>query len=429
MSERTKWLVDIISAELVQKTEEGCDVAEMENRFGDLRNTAGCGELEALWRSINSLEPGPGFPYSEPSELGDIIAESAVEGGIPPLEGEADLGDSLEGAWLGRCAGCLLGKPVEGWTKERIEEYLVGMDAYPLADYFPPSRDPAWKLGKGVLGEIDGMPVDDDIDYTVLGLHLLETHGHGVRSEDIAREWLSRLPFGTVYTAERIAYMNLVNKLPVPESARYLNPYREWIGAQIRADAWGYALPGRPAEASRLAFRDARVSHTRNGIYGEMMAAAMVAAALKSKEPERVVESGLSVIPAKSRLHEAVERVLGWARQIDDWRDCWELIKRDYGHYSPVHTINNALNVVLALLYGEGDYSTTITIAVMAGWDTDCNGATAGSIMGAMLGTAGIPGNWSEPLHDTVYSNVRGYATNRISGLAARTHAAVTRKG
>jgi ADP-ribosylglycohydrolase len=179
-------------------------------------------------------------------------------------------------------------------------------------------------------------------------------------------------------------------------------------------------MPGRPSSAAELAFRDARISHVKNGIYGEMMASAMIAAAFCLRDPEKIVQAGLSVIPAKSRLSEAVRNLLEWSRAADSWQDCWSIVKQNYGHYSPVHTINNALNVILALIYGELDFTRTIGIAVMGGWDTDCNGATAGSIVGAAIGASRIPEVWKEPLHDKVESHVRGYQECRLSDLASR---------
>jgi len=50
---------------------------------------------------------------------------------------------------------------------------------------------------------------------------------------------------------------------------------------------------------------------------------------------------------------------------------------------SPVHTINNAAACVLALLYAEPHIDPARCAAAMAGIDTDCNGATAGSVIGA----------------------------------------------
>jgi len=57
----------------------------------------------------------------------------------------------------------------------------------------------------------------------------------------------------------------------------------------------------------------------------------------------------------------------------------------------------------------------------MGGWDTDCNGATAGSVMGALLGANGVDAKWSSPLNDTLHSAIDGYQISRISELAART--------
>lgn len=419
-----EWLANIVSAEILQKREEGCDPSPIEKIFHAKKDTANVEELECLWSELFLLEPGSGFRYVEPSDLEEIKAESSgLPGRGPELKADR-LEDRIYGAWLGRCAGCLLGKPVEGWQKEDIEGYLRSENAYPLRNYFPKPSKPDKRLkAPGIcLGEIDGMPRDDDIDYTILGLHILESHGLGVTSEEIAAEWLSCLSYGSVYTAEKVVYMNLVNKVPIPETARYLNPYREWIGAQIRADAWAYALPGRPAKAAELAYRDARITHVRNGIYGEMMVSAMVAAAFATDDPKEVVAAGISVIPKKSRLFEAVSNLLKWTEEFDTWRECWVLVKKNYGNYSPVHTINNALNVILAILYGGGDYTETVGIAVMEGWDTDCNGATAGSIIGAMKGPSGIPVKWTEPLGDRVESYVRGYQECRILDLASRTH-------
>ena len=237
-----------------------------------------------------------------------------------------------------------------------------------------------------------------------------------------------------VYTAERVTYRNLVNDVPVEQAGRLRNPYREWIGAQIRADGWAYGAAAWPEKAAEFAWRDASLSHVKNGIYGEMWAAAMIAGAfgIETQKPSlddivRIIRIGLSEIPAQCRLAEAIEKLIAWHGELDDWQAAWERINDLVGHYHWVHTINNALLVALGLLYGEGDFSKSITIAVMGGWDTDCNGATVGSILGAVLGASQLPARWTEPLHDRTRSAVIGYDGSTFSGLAART-LAVTRR-
>ena len=109
-----------------------------------------------------------------------------------------------------------------------------------------------------------------------------------------------------MFTAERAAYRNLLDGYSPPECATYRNPFREWIGAQIRGDVYGWARPGDPRGAAALAWRDARISHTRNGIYGAMFAAALVSAACVADDIDTVLDAGLSVVPAQSRFAHAV---------------------------------------------------------------------------------------------------------------------------
>ena len=103
------------------------------------------------------------------------------------------------------------------------------------------------------------------------------------------------------------------------------------------------------------------------------------------------------------------------------WDEAIEAIQRRYGHYSWVHTINNAALIAAGLLWGRGDYAATVGLTVSGGWDTDSNGATAGSVAGVLLGASSLPGHFVEPLDDRVRSALFGFDDSRISDLAART--------
>ncbi len=389
-------------------------------------------DLLALYDELMKLVPRRDFPYEEPSDLPTIRSlRPSGPRHIPATPDKARLQDRILGAYLGRCAGCNLGKPVEGWSREKIRRYLEIAGEYPLRSYFP-VIDPfpeGLELHENyretARGRIRWMARDDDIDYTILGLHCLETYGLDFTTENVGETWLQLLPYHQVYTAERVAYRNLVEGYDPPLSATRYNPYREWIGAQIRADGFGYAAPGLPEVAAEFAYRDAALSHVKNGIYGEMWVAAMLAAALVApghtmEDILHVIEVGLSEIPANSRVAEAIRDVMRWREETDDWEEAWERIHRKYGHYHGVHTINNAALVTLGLVYGAGDFERTICIAVMGGWDTDCNGATAGSVIGAMIGADALPYKWVGPLNNTVRSMVAGYDFSRITDLAGR---------
>jgi len=421
----------LVLFEVKQRGEEGCDVSEVRSALAKIKKKD-VSQLMDIMERLSTLNPTPDFPYSEPSILDEIRKERP--GGPRRLSvrmSDSEILDKIYGGWLGRCAGCLLGKPAEGLRREHIERWLKAADAYPLSDYFPPLRElpedaESWlknRISQTELlrGNIDRMVRDDDIDYTILNLHVLETYGFEFTTEDIGRAWLSNLPFLRVYTAERVAYKNLADGLSPPKTATHMNPYREWIGARIRADTWGYVTPGMPEYGAELAFRDARLSHVKNGIYGEMFISAMISAAFTTNDIDEIISIGLSEIPANSRLSEAVRDVVAWRKKYSDWKETWAKINDKYGAYHPIHVINNTALVILGLLYGEGDFEKSITISVMGGWDTDCNGATVGSIVGVMLGAARLPEKWIAPLNDRVESIISEYNNSRLSDLARRT--------
>ncbi|MBC7328612.1 ADP-ribosylglycohydrolase family protein, partial [bacterium] len=296
------------------------------------------------------------------------------------------------------------------------------INEYPLSYYFPIEFFPQTNdYIKGLVrGNITRAMRDDDTDYTIINLHIAETYGKELTTEDIGREWLDHFPYNLVYTAEREAYRNLVIGLKPPETSLFLNPYREWIGAQIRADAWGYVSAGQPSLACELAHKDAILSHRKNGIYGEVFFATLLSSVLAGKNLEEGIEIALSLVPPHSRFAEAVKFTLDLWNKEDDWETAMDIAVEKYGFYHPVHTINNAVIVLLGLLYGNGDFGRTICLSVMGGLDTDCNGATAGSVIGAIIGASNIPNEWTAPLNDTLESVLVGFGENRISDLAKR---------
>ena len=293
---------DLVADELRQRTETGFDVADVASR---IEQGVGPADLSQALDELATADRTAPWPYVEPDTLDLIIAELEPDTstGPPPA---ALLHDRLNGAWLGRVAGCMPGKPIERgdhWTTQHIRTYLELAGAYPLNNYIPAldpmpagyEFHPSWPTT--TLGNIDGSTRDDDIDYTILNLTLLEQHGQDLTTERIGDAWLRHLPILQTYTAERAAYRNLINGLRPPETATNRNPYREWIGAAIRADAFGYTHPGQPRAAATLAHRDARLSHTGNGIYAEMWTAAMVAEALTGAAPDHIVRESVRHIP------------------------------------------------------------------------------------------------------------------------------------
>jgi ADP-ribosylglycohydrolase len=204
----------------------------------------------------------------------------------------------------------------------------------------------------------------------------------------------------------------------------YKNVCREWIGAQIRGDYFGYICPGDPEAAAKMAFNDARISHVKNGIYGEMFVSAMIACAAVTDNIEDIIKGGLAQIPATSRLYQKIIEILDDYHKGVGFYDAIEKIKVEYdpsNSHGWTHTISNAAIVVLALLHGEGDFGKSICRAVEVGYDTDCNGATVGSIIGIRNGMKGIDPVWTKPVNGKLATSIFGVDVLDLDKAAEKT--------
>jgi len=384
---------------------------------------------EALIIALNELQHLPidsELVKQEPNDLHSIQSLRPI--GPRRLWNEFDKGlyqEKMEGALMGRMAGCTLGAPVEFWPISRMEALAQESGIpFPPVDYWSYIPDP-YKKRYGLSpredytrDKMDGVPVDDDLAYTMLGLLVAEDYGLDFTIGDVGKAWLKYLPYAC--SAEDIALKNLKAGIPAAESGEKNNPYCEWIGADIRADPWGYLAPAWPEQAAEMAYRDAFISHRRQGIYGEMFFAAVIAAAFSVSHPVEALEIGLTEIPEHCALAQAVRWTLEVAPKIHDYHQAREAVEGRFKGMNPVHTINNACLTIWGLTLGGTDFTRVIGETVAMGMDNDCTAATAGSIVGAIVGKKGIPEHWVRNFNNTVHSYLIGHRRFAISDLIRR---------
>ncbi|MFA5832910.1 MAG: ADP-ribosylglycohydrolase family protein [Bacteroidota bacterium] len=435
---RISWieLPERIKHELQQRAEEGNNVTAIQNEWEQILNLKleehqlGI-QAEIFYKKLIETPSRNENEQNEPSGWNEIVLQCHLHSQAksqfsPPL-----IEEKILGGWLGRSAGCLLGKPIEKITRSGSIELLSSNGTWPISEYLTAKGIPdsllekyPWNRhgGKESLREnIVCMAEDDDMNYPMLNLTAYERYGEGFTAEHIIQTWLELSPVLSTFTAERVAYLNRLSGIFPPQTATIRNPYREWIGAQIRADFWGWISPAQPLRAAEFAWRDSSVSHVQNGMYGEMFFAAAIAISFQQTDIRMIITEALSCIPARSRLAEAIQFVLSLPIQDQSWDVTVETLYEKYGTYHWVHTINNATLVVAALLSSKGDYERAICNVVMGGWDTDSNGATVGSIMGTILGAKKLPAKWISPLNNTIRSSLKGFDNMLLSDLAART--------
>lgn len=309
---------------------------------------------------------------------------------LPP-----DFETRVYSGWLGKCIGVRFGAPLENWTYQDIRAHLGELDGYlPI---------PAGKIFKP----------DDDTALPMILVQALRDYGSDLTAKQIGETWLNYLgdQHGTLWwggygiSAEHTAYLNLQKGIPAPQSGSMeLNgaTLAEQIGGQIFSDIWGLVIPTDPHRAAEYAAKAASVSHDGSGIHGGMFIAALVSAAFGESAPDKLIELALETIPSESEFACMARAVVHFYHEHpEDWHAAYHYISENYGDFPGiVHIIPNAAVIVMALLYGNGDFSRSIQIANMAGWDTDCNVGNVGAIMGVAVGIEGIDNRWREPIND-----------------------------
>ncbi len=427
---------DLLREEFNQKQQEGVPVpAELREELArlDLGDHWAEDPLTQLREKLEALPRDLGFPFVEPNDLEEIRALRPKRIPLSKLAlSEAELLDKFHGAWLGRSVGCALGKPVEimGMCQrwQGIRAYLKERGSWPVTDYIPGSESIVCPLSW--RENIRFMESDDDIRYTLIGLLLLEQYGESFTWRDVAFLWNRELTMNQLCTAEFQAQQNF-NLFGGRQNGKcvrdisfireFNNPYREWIGAQIRADFFGWACAGNPELAAEFAWRDASWTHVKNGIYGEMFIAAVQAAAFVESDPVRLIEIGLGEIPANCRLADALRRALAEIPKHDTMESFMPWVDAEFAEMSPVHTINNAVICAAALVYGKGSPDAAVCAAVMGGLDTDCNGATVGAIAGIVTGHRNFGGTLAGRLNDTIRAEFGEFREVKMKDLAERT--------
>ncbi len=425
-----------VMAEYNQSIEEGLDIEKYKSLFEAVaampRGEYKTRMSDVLFELVMNADIRSDYKYNEPSSLGEIRAARKLHKFDAKVPDAETLRKKLLGAWTGRACGCLLGKTVEGIRSDELIPLLKETGNYPMHRYIL-STDITdeicshYKFGlknKPYADVVDGMPVDDDTNYVVLSQKIIEEFGREFKSENVATAWMKYQSVYSYFTAERTAFVNFINCIQPPASAMYKNVCREWIGAQIRGDYFGYINPGKPEDAAEMAFRDARISHVKNGIYGEMFASAMIACAAVTESIEDIILGGLAEIPSASRLYEAVIKIIELYKNGVTLDECFNHIHAAYDEHTDhgwCHTISNAMIVVAALLYGEGDFGKSICIAVGMAFDTDCNGATVGSILGMRNSIDGIDEYWKKPVNGKINTSIFGVDTVDIEKAVDKT--------
>ena len=299
-------------------------------------------------------------------------------------------------SWLGKNIGIRLGAPIEGWIYEQIKEKYPEIQGY-LVDY-------------------DLFAADDDSNGPLFFADVLE-RTNDPSAEDIGNVFLNVIQEyqgffwwgGVGVSSEHTAYENLKNSIPAPRSgSKETNGIvmAEQIGGQIFSDCWGYVSGYDPKIAKDLARKAASVTHDENGLEGAAFVAVAICLAYQSDDIYEVLTETLNYLDPQKEYYQVMKDIMDYhAAHPKDWHDCLSYIRSHYGYDKypgTCHIIPNSALMMMAMCYGENDFSKTMCMLAESGWDTDCNCGNVGSIMGALVGLKGIDQKWILPLNDTL---------------------------
>ncbi len=305
---------------------------------------------------------------------------------------------------LGKIIGVYVGRPFEQWPQAQIEAKFGEIDRY--------------------VAEEAGVPLvvtDDDISGTFTFFRAFEDHGFDpdLTPEQIGNTWMNYIIEnrailwwgGVGMSTEHTAFRRMQDGVKAPESGSIaLNGQvvAEQIGAQIFIDAWGLMCPGDPVLAADFARRAGSVSHDGEAVYGAQMVAAMVAAAFTHDTPEAVIEAALPVIPADCLIRKCIDDVWESFKRGDSWRTGLKMIQAKWGYDTyggGCHILPNHALVIHGLLHGRGDFRESMRVTNTCAYDTDCNAANVGCIVGVMRGLAAFEGeyDWRGPVADRMF--------------------------
>ena len=418
---------------LADKAEQGHLVTGLAERL-----QASADSYDALVQLAVDIAATPmdgAWPYVEPSDLDGIRAEWTAPADHDPGYDAEDVRARIETAFLARVAGCILGKPFEfDPTLAELRAVLEPAGEWPLTDYVTEStnarlRAPQPQWPELVRERVRHVAEDDDINYTVLAMLLLEEHGAAFTAADVRRLWLRQLPIAATFGPERTQLLAAgvatlagdQDAFVGPGWADVLNPADEHCGALIRADAYGYACPGRPALAARLAWQDASTTHRRTGVYAAMYIAAAISDALVTDPDDRLgpLERAMGVIPQRSRLAAIIRQSLDLVAAARDWLSAYDAVHERFGAYTHCRVYQEIGTLAVTLRFAD-DVGHGIGLQVCQGNDTDSFGATAGSLLGALLGPSAFDRRWIEPFGDRIHLALATFHEQSLSALATR---------
>lgn len=358
-------------------------------------------KLYNLLSNAKKIEGHPYWDYKIYESFEQYSASVSFPKTSKPAFGYEELFEKIHAGWIAQIAGACIGTIIEGYSTDKLREAFGE-----IRDYL---RKPS--------------TYNDDILFEIAFLEAFTRKGYSVTSEDIALEWVGRIQY--TWSAEEVAMRNLKAGVFPPQSGFFNNPWREWIGAQMRGSVCGLAAPGDPYMAAKLAWTDGCISHHNNGILGEVFNALLVSLAFSMSDIREITKTAISLIPVDSEYYSVVKYAWDSCLKYGSWESAWKDCEERFKEYNWIHAYPNAAAEVISLYFSQNSFDECMYIIAMEGQDVDCSAGQIATIFGILYGYSGIDHRWTDPIGDQLDTLVRGYEDTSISAIAKQNTDAV----
>jgi len=288
--------------------------------------------------------------------------------------------------------------------QDRARASLVG---HAIGDSFGDvARSPDFHLQYGFALDFPDKPAPgtDDTEFALLTAQTLIKARGKLTDAAVLESWrthvlpLSELKRGGA--SEREAAANIRRGVLPPLSGIY-NAYHQSDGAAMRVTPIGIACAGDPERAAALAEIDARISHSRDGVWSAQAVAVAVAMAMAGATVDDICQAMVRATPADSWMRFTMTKALNIIEERKtleaSWKPLHDAVWSEYKSVAP-----EAVASALAILkLTNGDFKQGIIYSGNFGRDADTICAIVGAISGAMNGMASIPPHWVDKVRLT----------------------------
>jgi ADP-ribosylglycohydrolase len=306
------------------------------------------------------------------------------------------------GCLIGLAVGDALGVHTEGKTPEQIQkEYGF------VSDFL--SENPSGS---------------DDTEFACFNAKILLEHGKNINADIIAGQWRKHVvPHKGAYKgagfSEMMAIENLKKGMNPPLSGKHAHSWSD--GLAMRCAPFGIVNPGNPEDACRLTMEDGSVTHSEEGIYSGMAAAAAIAMAMTDASTDIIFKSALDAIPVDSWTYRNIKTALDIGSKSSGMNNAlmklYDSLVCKYYHWADLgpEAVGLSFGIIAA---SGGDFEKAVLGGVNVGRDTDTIAAICGAILGAKAGYEKIPSKWRDKIKTINGRCIDSISNIDIAGLA-----------